>query len=105
MNSDMGQAAPATLSFQEALVVGPHNTKPLSPLVLYFDGASRGNGSEDLMGEASAGAVLFRMTGGSLKVVDKLSICLGRASNNVAEARAANLGMDMVCNYGTVSGN
>jgi ribonuclease HI len=55
-------------------------------LVLYADGAARGN-----PGPAGAGAVLYD-TGGS--VVAELARPLGRATNNVAEYNALILGLE-----------
>lgn len=60
-------------------------------LVLYTDGASRGN-----PGPAAIGAVLYRWTeGGPLVVVDQVSKAIGNATNNVAEYRAVIAGLEM----------
>jgi probable phosphoglycerate mutase len=55
-------------------------------LVLYADGAARGN-----PGPAGAGAVLYDATGA---VVAELALPLGRATNNVAEYNALILGLE-----------
>jgi ribonuclease HI len=55
-------------------------TPPLSALIAYVDGASRGN-----PGPASYGVVIQDATGAT---VDTLSEYLGQATNNVAEYRA-----------------
>jgi len=55
-------------------------------LVLYADGAARGN-----PGPAGAGAVLYNEKG---KVVAELARPLGRATNNVAEYSALILGLE-----------
>jgi ribonuclease HI len=55
-------------------------------LVLYADGAARGN-----PGPAGAGAVLYDERG---KVVAELARPLGRATNNVAEYSALILGLE-----------
>jgi ribonuclease H / adenosylcobalamin/alpha-ribazole phosphatase len=55
-------------------------------LVLYADGASRGN-----PGPAGAGAVLFDEKGA---VVAELTLALGRATNNVAEYNGLILGLE-----------
>jgi ribonuclease HI len=55
-------------------------------LVLYADGAARGN-----PGPAGAGAVLYDEKG---KVVAELARPLGRATNNVAEYSALILGLE-----------
>lgn len=57
-----------------------------SRLVLFADGASRGN-----PGPAGAGAVLFDETGA---VVKELTRALGRATNNVAEYSGLILGLE-----------
>ncbi len=57
----------------------PSRGKP-GELVAYIDGASRGN-----PGEAGAGAVFLDSEG---NVVEKISLYLGRATNNTAEYKA-----------------
>lgn len=61
-------------------------------LVLYFDGASRGN-----PGESSYGVVLYNKEGKEIKC-DKGT--LGRSTNNVAEYCAMLYGIDMALNIG-----
>jgi len=64
-------------------------------LVLYADGAARGN-----PGPAGAGAVLFDERGA---VVAELTKALGRATNNVAEYSALILGLEEAKRRGATS--
>jgi probable phosphoglycerate mutase len=64
-------------------------------LILYADGAARGN-----PGPAGAGAVLLDEAG---KVVAELTKALGRATNNVAEYSALILGLEEAKRRGATS--
>lgn len=68
------------------MVEGAGNGRGAAELVVYTDGASRGN-----PGEAGAGAVLCEPDG---EVVDELALYLGRTTNNVAEYRALILALE-----------
>ena len=61
---------------------------------LYTDGAARGN-----PGPASVGAVLYRGSDSPDKVVDEVSLAIGRATNNVAEYRAVIEGLRMAIGH------
>ena len=57
-------------------------------IVLYTDGASRGN-----PGLAAIGAALYRVDDGKLVLVGQVSEAIGRATNNVAEYEAVIAGL------------
>jgi ribonuclease HI len=57
-------------------------------LVLYTDGASRGN-----PGPAGIGAALYRVDDGRLTPIDEVSEGIGITTNNVAEYRAVVAGL------------
>lgn len=63
-------------------------------LLLYTDGASRGN-----PGLAGIGAVLFRKDGNRLDEIDSVSEPIGHATNNVAEYRAMIAGLKMAASH------
>lgn len=63
-------------------------------LLLYTDGASRGN-----PGQAAIGAVLYRKTGTRLDEVASVSEPIGHATNNVAEYKAMIAGLKMAASH------
>jgi ribonuclease HI len=62
--------------------------------VLYSDGASRGN-----PGRAAIGAALYRIDGGRLELVGRVSEAIGHATNNVAEYRALVEGLKLALDH------
>lgn len=64
----------------------------MTPHILYCDGASRGN-----PGPASIGVVLLDPTG---QVVREISGAIGEATNNVAEYRALESGLEAAIDAG-----
>ncbi len=64
-------------------------------VVLYTDGASRGN-----PGPAAIGAVLYEDDGGALRPVETVSEAIGSATNNVAEYRAVVAGLEAARRHG-----
>ena len=63
-------------------------------LLLYTDGASRGN-----PGRASIGAVLYCGAVGPAHVVEELSRAIGHTTSNVAEYRAVIEGLQMAARH------
>ena len=68
------------------------NAMTSQKLVVYTDGASRGN-----PGPASIGVVIQDASG---KTVDIISLCIGRATNNQAEYRAIIAGLEKALEMG-----
>jgi ribonuclease HI/ribosomal protein S18 acetylase RimI-like enzyme len=67
---------------------------PSKRLVIFTDGASRGN-----PGPAAIGVVVQDETG---KIVDSISLCLGKATNNQAEYRAIIAGLEKALEMGAI---
>ena len=105
------KAAPAAAGGEAGAVGAPHPapTSLLHPLATYrleFDGASRGNHVPGGGGDGGCGAVLYLegepgappapgAPSASLTEVGRLCVPIGAATNNVAEWRALEMGMEV----------